>query len=56
MIVFLSAETCGLEEGTYAVIESHAFDAGATAKRLSLYGQMFTVLCRGNIKMLVKES
>ena len=56
LIVFLSAETCGLEEGTYAVIESHAFDAGATAKRLSLYGQMFTVLCRGNIKMLVKES
>ena len=34
----------------------NAIDAGATAKRLSLYGQMFTVLCRGNIKMLVKES
>ena len=56
LIVFLSAETSGLEEGTYAVIEAHAFDADATAKRLSLYGQMFTVLCRGNIKMLVKES
>ena len=56
LIVFLSAETSGLEEGTYAVIESHAFDVGATAKRLSLCGQMFTVLCRGNIKMLVKES
>ena len=56
LIVFLSAETSGLEEGTYAVIESHAFDTDATVKRLSLYGQMFTVLCSENIKMLVKDS
>lgn len=33
LIVFLSAETCGLEEGTYAVIESHAFDARRNGKK-----------------------
>lgn len=55
LIVFLSSESTGLEEGTYCVIESNTYNPAAAVKRLSLYGQMYAVLCSGNIKMLVKE-
>lgn len=55
-ILFLSADAWGLEEGTYCVIESQIYDAKVTAKRLPLYGQLYSVLCKDSIKMLIKES
>ena len=52
VIVFLSADIYGLEEGTYCVISTQKkFD---TAKRLNLYGKYFSVLNTENIKALVE--
>lgn len=53
MIVFLSAEMFGLEEGTYCVIESQAYNADSAVKRLSLYGRLYTALCNGNIALKI---
>lgn len=55
LIVFLPAETSGLEDGTYAVIESRAPVGSANTKSLSLFGKTFTVFCRRDIKMLVRN-
>ncbi len=55
LILFLSSETTGLEEGTYCVIEAHEYDNDATAKRLMLYGHQYVVFCTGTIKLLLKE-
>lgn len=56
LIVFVSADMCGLEEGTYCVVETQTFNPDATIRRLSLYGRLYTALCKGNIKLLIKES
>ena len=53
LILFLSSDVWGLEEGTYCVIETD-FQMSAE-KRLSLYGKYYSVLCNGNIKALVKN-
>ena len=55
LIIFISSEIAGLEEGTYCVIESHTYNPVVVEKRLSLCGREYAVLCNGNIKMLIKE-
>lgn len=54
IIIFISADVWGLEEGTYCVIESST--PMSTQKRLELYGKYYSVLCNGNIKALVSNS
>ena len=53
LIVFLSADVWGLEEGTYCVIETEM--PVNVEKRLFLYGKYYSVISTGNIKVLVKN-
>lgn len=53
LVVFVSADALGLEEGTYCVIET--VKNVQTMKRLLLYGKYYSVICQGNIKAFVTE-
>ena len=53
LIVFLSADIWGLEEGTYYVMSSQK--NVQMLKRLKLYGKYFYVLNQGNIKALIEN-
>lgn len=53
LIVFLSADVCGLEEGTYCVMSPQK-DIGML-KRLKLYGKYFSVLNEGNVKAFIEN-
>lgn len=53
IVVFLSADIHGIDEGTYCIIETS--QKVNSTKRLFLYGKYYSVISRGNIKALVKE-
>lgn len=56
LIVFLAADTCGLEEGTYCVVEAQSYNSVPVNNCLSMYGQLYRALCIGNVKLLIRES
>lgn len=53
LIVFLSADVCGLEEGTYCVMSPQKNQE--MSKQLKLYGKYFSVLNQGNIKAFIEN-
>lgn len=54
LIVFLSADIFGLEEGTYCVMASQKKDE--MLKRIEIYGKHFSVLNQGNVKALIENA
>lgn len=54
IIIFLSADILSIDEGTYCIIEtSQKVNSG---KRLRLYGKYYSIISRGNIKVLVQDN
>lgn len=53
LIVFLSADICGLAEGTYCVVSPRK--NMRMSKNIKLYGKYFSVLDQENIKVLIEN-
>lgn len=53
LVIFLSSETWGIEEGTYCVIETSKQQN--IDKRIELYGKYYSVICNGDIKVFLKD-
>ena len=56
IIVFVSAEKFGLQEGTYCVIEAHNYKRNAQLKRLSFYGHVYIPENLGSTNLLIRDS
>lgn len=53
LIIFISSERAGLDEGTYSIIESPVYDTNSIITEISFLGEHYSVICTENIKMLI---